>query len=80
MSLTLIQVQWMYWPHEVPGGKTSYRGTNELINSNHQQELDGRTFDGKAKVRWWDENDEKPKALFYRQNWDVTKKELSVGF
>jgi hypothetical protein len=69
----------MYRPSQVARGKASHHGEYELINSNHQQDIDVRALNGKAKVLWWNETDEKPEGLFWRQDFCITTKRLSVS-
>lgn len=83
----------MYWPEELPppatksvdlvnkeSGKRTYHGRNELVASNYMEVLDVLSFAGKAEITQWLEEDEAPQtSLFWRQTYNRSTQELSVG-
>ncbi|KAF2420998.1 hypothetical protein EJ08DRAFT_727914 [Tothia fuscella] len=73
-----IRLVWFQRPEDLPGGRTSWHGTNELIASNDTQIIDANTVDGKVEVHHWNEEDDsidlKDGELFWRQSYDMTKK------
>ena len=74
----------MYWPEELPKGRTPYHGKNELVMSNHMEILDAMTVDERASVAHWEELDEHDdrgpqKELFWRQTFNYRTGQISVG-
>jgi hypothetical protein len=75
-----LRIYWMYRPEDLPGGRQSYHGKNELIASNDMHVVDAQTVEGKANVVHWVEDNDKeeelnPTQLVWRQTYDVTKPE-----
>jgi hypothetical protein len=73
-----LRVYWLYRPEDLPGGRQSYHGANELIASNDMDIIDAMTVNGGAKVVHWQEQKDKteilnPEQLFWRQTLDVAK-------
>jgi hypothetical protein len=90
LELTLSQLYWMYWPHDLPNlkdcaataaGRRNYHGKYELIASNHMEILNVCTFAGLASVSLWQENDDDVAltGLYWRQTFDYRTGQLSVS-
>ncbi|KAF2636170.1 hypothetical protein P280DRAFT_159176 [Massarina eburnea CBS 473.64] len=73
-----VRVFWLYRPEDLPGGRQSYHGFNELIASNHMDIIEATTVHDRAIVAHRTEDAENaetfdPMQLFWRQTYDVTK-------
>ncbi|KAF1840395.1 uncharacterized protein K460DRAFT_207565 [Cucurbitaria berberidis CBS 394.84] len=72
-----LRVYWAYRPQDLPGGRQSHHGANELIVSNHMDIIDALSVDGIAQVAYWDEDVENEwpdkDQLFWRQSLDINK-------
>lgn len=69
-----LRIFWMYRPEDLPGGRRSYHGRNEIIASNTMQIIDALTVNGKADVRHWTEDDNgevlDADQIFWRQTFN----------
>ena len=83
-----LRVLWVYDPEELPGGRRSYHGENELVPSNDMAIIDAMTINGLVSLKKWNEydddddpdtgTDEAP-GFYWRQTYDVNKRQLSVS-
>ena len=73
---------WFYKPEELPHGKASYHGRNELLASNAIDIIDVRAVADSIDVRQLKELDDEPDLghdqLFWRQRFDCHSGTLSV--
>ena len=76
-----LRVYWMYWPGELPGGRQSYHGKDELLASNHMEIIDALTVSERAQVDHYLETDESTPmtGLYWRQTFDYVRQKLSVS-
>ena len=76
-----LRVYWMYWPSELPTGRMSYHGKNELVASNHMEIIDAMTVSELASVEHYEETDESAPmvGLYWRQTFDFVTQKLSVS-
>ncbi|MCJ1481006.1 hypothetical protein MMC06_001162 [Schaereria dolodes] len=74
-----LRVYWMYWPGELPGGRQSYHGKDELLASNHMEIIDALTVSERAQVDHYLETDESTPmtGLYWRQTFDYVRQKLS---
>lgn len=77
------EIEWFYRPEELPGGRRSYHGKREIINSAVRDIISAHTVAGHADVTHWEEMDDRQDAdgidgLFWRQTYDPFLDKLSV--
>ncbi len=53
-----IRVAWLNRPEDLPGGRKSYHGKNELIPTNQMDVIDAMSVNGKLEVGHWEEKDD----------------------
>ena len=77
-----ILVEWFYRPEDLPHGRQSYHGKNEIINSTQQDVVSALTVAGHGKVTYWEETNDMTneiEGLFWRQTFDHINGKLSVS-
>lgn len=80
-SHVYLRVFWLYWPNELPMGRQSYHGSNELVASNYMNITDAMTVTDKAEVTHVQEefNEAPADGLYWRQTYNIMTKKLSVS-
>ena len=77
-----IRVRWFYRPEDLPSGRQSYHGKNEIIKSVQKDIVSTRTVAGHAEVTRWEETEDATneiEGLFWRQTFDHVNGKLSVS-
>lgn len=82
-STVYSRIEWFFRPNDLPNGRLSYHGTNEIIKSARQDIIDVQAVAGRANVVHWNEDDDTQDAngidgLYWRQTFDHVTSKLSV--
>ncbi|KJX93211.1 ebs-bah-phd domain-containing protein [Zymoseptoria brevis] len=72
-----IRVAWLNRPEDLPTGRKSYHGKNELIPTNQMDVIDAMAVNGSLDVRHWDDKEDDSAMMeddqyFWRQTLDHT--------
>ncbi|KAL8721574.1 MAG: hypothetical protein Q9225_001782 [Loekoesia sp. 1 TL-2023] len=76
-----VRVYWLYQPQEIPGGRQSYHGNNELIATNHMEIVDALRVNQRIDVVHWKEDEQlkvPETGLYWRQTYHFLTKEVST--